>query len=142
MTWRTMAVRENAGGLRKLEETRDMWILKISGMVLHAAVRLAADVLQLALAVLAACVSFGGSVLQLIGRILGTLFVGSSILCLIMGLVTGREFWEMFLLGIAFGAIPAALQMLGEGGIHALRRMLSRIYGRVGVRPYSCNDPK
>lgn len=104
-----------------------MCILKISGMVLHAAVRLAAVVLQLALAVLAACVSFGGGVLQLIGRMLGTLFVGSSILCLIMGLVTGREFCEMFLLGVAFGAIPAALRRCGEGGINALRGILSWI---------------
>ncbi len=75
---------------------------------------------------LAAFVSFGG-ILRLIGGILGILFAGSSILCLIMGLVSGREFWEMFLLGIAFGAIPTMLRMCGESGIYAIRSILGRI---------------
>ena len=48
--------------------------------------------------VLAACVHFGGGVLHQIGRIVEILFTGSSILCLIMGQVSGREFWEMFFL--------------------------------------------
>lgn len=101
----------------------NMCALRITGMFLLVVLKMAAFALQIVLAVLAACVNFGGSVLQRIGRLLGILFAGSSIICLIMGLVSGREFWEMFFLGIAFGAVPAVLRMCGESGIYAIRNM-------------------
>ena len=104
-----------------------MSVLKIIGMILYAVVKAVTFALWFMLTVLAACIGFGGGVLQLIGGILGTLFAVSSILCLIMGLVSGREFWEMFLLGIAFGAVPIMLRMCGESGIYAIRSMLGRI---------------
>ena len=127
MTWQIMADREMPPGDRLKEEHEIVRVLRVSGMALHVVLKVAVFALQLVLTVLAACVYFGGGVLQRIGRIVGTLFVGSSIICLIMGLVSGREFWEMFLLGIAFGAVPAVLRMCGESGIYAIRSVLNKI---------------
>ena len=44
-----------------------------------------------------------------------------------MKLKVSEEFWQMFLLGIAFGAIPAFLTNVGRDGIYAVKGVLSRI---------------
>ena len=83
--------------------------------------------LQIALTILDAFVSFGGGVVKKIGGIIGGLFIMAGLMCLATGQVSGHEFWMMFLVGIAFGAIPAAAKMLGEEGICAVKNALSKI---------------
>jgi hypothetical protein len=104
-----------------------MIVLKIIGAILYAVLKVAVVFLQIALTILAAFVSFGGGVVKKIGGIIGGLFIMASLMCLATGQVSGHEFWMMFLVGIAFGAIPAAIKMLGEEGIFAVKNALSKI---------------
>ena len=50
-----------------------------------------------------------------------------SLLGLPMGIVSGKEFWQMFCMGIAFGVIPEFLTNVGRDGIYAVKGVLSRI---------------
>ena len=50
---------------------------------------------MIVLTFLATCISFGGRVFQLAGGLIGTLFVMGSLLGLPMGIVSGKEFWQM-----------------------------------------------
>ena len=100
-----------------------MIVLKIIGAILYAVLKVAVVFLQIALTILAAFVSFGGG----IGRIIGGLFIMASLMYLATGQVYGHEFWMMFLVGLAFGAIPAVAKMLGEEGIYAIKGLLSKI---------------
>lgn len=104
-----------------------MIVLKIIGVILYAVLKVAVVFLQIALTILAAFVSFGGGVVKKIGGIIGGLFIMASLMCLATGQVSGHEFWMMFLVGIAFGAIPAAAKMLGEEGIYAIKGALSKV---------------
>ena len=104
-----------------------MIVLKIIGVILYAVLKVAVVFLQIALTILAAFVSFGGGVVKKIGGIIGGLFIMASLMCMATGQVSGHEFWMMFLVGIAFGAIPAAAKMLGEEGIYAIKGALSKV---------------
>lgn len=104
-----------------------MIVLKIIGVILYAVLKVAVVFLQITLTILAAFVSFGGGVVKKIGGIIGGIFIMASLMCMATGQVSGHEFWMMFLVGIAFGAIPAAAMMLGEEGIFAVKNALSKI---------------
>lgn len=106
-----------------------MIVLKIIGVILYAVLKVAVVFLQIALTILAAFVSFGGGVVKKIGGIIGGLFIMASLMCLATGQVSGHEFWMMFLVGIAFGAIPAAVMMLCEEGIFVVKNALSLYIG-------------
>lgn len=104
-----------------------MNILKIIGWILYFALKMVIGVIQIVLTFLATCISFGGRVFQLVGVLIGILFVMGSLLGLPMGIVSGKEFWQMFFMGIAFGAIPEFLTNVGRDGIYAVKGVPSRI---------------
>jgi hypothetical protein len=104
-----------------------MIILKIIGWILYALLKMIIGVVQLILTFFVICIGFGGGVFQVIGGIIGFVFVLSSVLCLSSGIVTVKEFWQMFFLGIAFGAIPTFITTLGQEGIMAIKGVLSRV---------------
>lgn len=104
-----------------------MIILKIIGWILYIVLKMVIGVIQIVLTFLATCISFGGRVFQLAGGLIGTLFVMGSLIGLPMGIVSGKEFWQMFFLGIAFGAIPAFLASVGRDRIYAVKGVLNKI---------------
>lgn len=104
-----------------------MIILKIIGWTLYAVLKMVIGIVQIVLTFVATCIGFCGVVLQWVGGLIGTLFVLGSLLGLPMGIVSGKEFWQMFFLGIAFGAIPAFLTNAGRNGIYAVKGVLSRL---------------
>ena len=104
-----------------------MIVIKIIGAILYAVLKVAVVFLQIALTILAAFVSFGGGVVKKIGGIIGGLFIVASIMCLATGQVSSHEFWMMFLVGIAFGAIPTFIKLFGEEGIYVIKSILYKV---------------
>ena len=104
-----------------------MIILKIIGWILYAVLKMIIGVIQIILTFFATCISFGGGVFCTVGGIIGFVFVVASLLCLPSGIVIVKEFWPMFFLGVAFGAIPAVITNVGVEGIYAVKGLLSKI---------------
>ena len=104
-----------------------MIVLKIIGAILYAVLKIVIGLLQIALTIVGIFFSFGMGVFERIGEIIGGLFVIGSILCLIMGIASGKEFCGMFFLGLAFGGIPASVELIGIEGITAIKDTLSKI---------------
>ena len=68
-----------------------------------------------------------GGIVTKAGEIIGGLLILGSFLCVATGQVSGDIFLKMFLGGVAFGAIPAAITKLGEEGILALKGTLYKL---------------
>lgn len=104
-----------------------MIILKIIGWILYIVLKMVIGVIQIVLTFIATCICFGGGVFCTICGIIGFVFVVASLLCLPSGIVTVKEFWPMFFLGIALGAVPAFITNVGVEGIYAVKGLLSKI---------------
>lgn len=101
-----------------------MFILKIFKFLFKAILRVVLFFVQIILTVLAIVVGICGGYAELIGGIIGGLLILGSLLCIATGQVDGSIFVQMFLTGVAFSAIPAAIKALGEEGIYALKDAL------------------
>ena len=104
-----------------------MIVLKITGAILHTVLKAIVAVIQVILTLLGICLSFGIGVFMVVGGIIGSIFVFSSVLCLIMGIASVKEFWGMMLVGVLFGGIPQLIQLIGVESIYTLKKALSRI---------------
>ncbi len=104
-----------------------MIALTIFRTILYSILKLVLYFVQLILGLFVCFFSFGCGLFEKIGEFLGSIFVLGSILCLIMGIVEWKEFWSMFFVGVAFGAIPAFIKMLGEDTLCAIIKVLGEI---------------
>ena len=81
-------------------------------------------VIQIGLTAIAIVFSTIAGIGEVIGGILGIIFITTSLLGLLMGVVEGNVFWEMLLGGIAFKVIPTVIRVLCEEGIFAIKGAL------------------
>ena len=81
-------------------------------------------ILQLGLTVCSVVFSVFGGIGELIGSIVGIVLIARSLLCRVMGILEGPLFWEMFLGGVAFKAIPEAINKISEEGIEIVKGIL------------------
>ena len=84
-------------------------------------------VLQFGLTVCSIVFSVFGGIGELIGRIVGIVLIAGSLLCRVMGILEGPLFWKMFLGGVAFKAIPEAINAIGEEGIGIVKGALYKL---------------
>ncbi len=83
--------------------------------------------IEIALIALKCLIIIAGKYLGLIGGLVGGIFILGSFACLVTGVSTGMDVLKMFLTGVALGAIPEALVMIGEGGIDAVQNLLWKV---------------
>lgn len=101
--------------------------MRILKAILLAPVRIIVFAIQLVLTVGVVIFGAAGGIITKAGEIVGGLLILGSLLCVATGQITGDIFLKMFLGGVAFGAIPAAITKLGEEGIFLVKGVLSRI---------------
>lgn len=101
--------------------------MRILKAILLAPVRIIVFAIQLVLTVGVVIFGAAGGVITKAGEIVGGLLILGSLLCVATGQITEDIFLKMFLGGVAFGAIPAAITKLGEEGILAIKGALSNI---------------
>ncbi len=104
-----------------------MIILKILWAIVRTVLKIIISILQVILTVLAVGFGFAGGIFKLIGNLLGGLFIVGSLLSLMFGIMTVKEFWPMFLTGVAFGAIPNVITMYGQGAICTVKEILYKL---------------
>lgn len=101
--------------------------MRILKAILMAPVRVIVFFIQLVLTVGVVIFGAAGGIVTKAGEIVGGFLVLGSLLCVATGQITGDIFIKMFLGGVAFGAIPAAITKLGEEGILALKGTLYKL---------------
>ena len=101
--------------------------MRILKAILLAPVRIIVFAIQLVLTVGVVIFGAAGGIITKAGEIVGGLLILGSLLCVATGQITGDIFLKMFLGGVAFGAIPAAITKLGEEGILAVKGTLYRL---------------
>ncbi len=84
-------------------------------------------VLQFGLTVCSVVFSVFDGIGKLIGSVVGIVLIAGSLLCRVMGILEGHLFWEMFLGGVAFKAIPQAINAIGEEGIAVAKGALYKL---------------
>ncbi len=101
--------------------------MRILKAILLAPVRIIVFAIQLVLTVGVVIFGAAGGIITKAGEIVGGLLILGSLLCVATGQITGDIFLKMFLGGVAFGAIPAAITKLGEEGILGVKEAISRL---------------
>ena len=101
--------------------------MRILKAILLAPVRIIVFAIQLVLTVGVVIFGAAGGIITKAGEIVGGLLILGSLLCVATGQITGDIFLKMFLGGVAFGAIPAAITKLGEEGILAINGTLYKL---------------
>ncbi len=101
--------------------------MRILKAILLAPVRIIVFAIQLVLTVGVVIFGAAGGIITKAGEIVGGLLILGSFLCVATGQITGDIFLKMFLGGVAFGAIPAAITKLGEEGILAIKGTLYKL---------------
>jgi hypothetical protein len=101
--------------------------MRILKAILLAPVRIIVFAIQLVLRVGVVIFGAAGGIITKAGEIVGGLLILGSLLCVATGQITGDIFFKMFLGGVAFGAIPAAITKLGEEGILGVKEAISRL---------------
>lgn len=101
--------------------------MRVLKAILMLPVRIVVFAIQLILTVGVVIFGAAGGIVTKAGEIIGGLLILGSFLCVATGQVSGDIFLKMFLGGVAFGAIPAAITKLGEEGILALKGTLYKL---------------
>lgn len=101
--------------------------MRILKAILMMPVKIIIFAIQLILTVGVVIFGAAGGIVTKAGEIIGGLLILGSFLCVATGQVSGDIFLKMFLGGVAFGAIPAAITKLGEEGILALKGTLYKL---------------
>ena len=101
--------------------------MRMLKLILMAPVKIVMLFIQLVLTVCVVILGAAGGIVTKAGEIIGGLLILGSFLCVATGQVSGDIFLKMFLGGVAFGAIPAAITKLGEEGILALKGTLYKL---------------
>ena len=101
--------------------------MRILKAILLAPVRIIVFAIQLVLTVGVVIFGAAGGIITKAGEIVGGLLILGSLLCVATGQITGDIFLKMFLGGVAFGAIPAAITKLGEEGIFTIKEVLYKL---------------
>ncbi len=101
--------------------------MRILKAILMAPVRVIVFFIQLVLTLGVAIFGAAGGIVTKAGEIVGGLLILGCLLCVASGQISGDIFLKMFLGGVAFGAIPAAVTKLGEEGIFAIKGIIGRI---------------
>ena len=101
--------------------------MRVLKAILMLSVRIVVFAIQLILTVGVVIFGAAGGIVTKAGEIIGGLLILGSFLCVATGQVSGDIFLKMFLGGVAFGAIPAAITKLGEEGILALKGTLYKL---------------
>lgn len=76
------------------------------------------------LMIIASC---AGNLFRIAGGLIGGLLIFLSFIGLVGQVVNSREFFEMFICGICFIAIPQVTMILGVSGINRLRSFLAHL---------------
>lgn len=101
--------------------------MRILKAILMAPVRIIVFAIQIVLTVGVVIFGAAGGIVTKVGEIVGGLLILGSLLCVATGQISGDIFLKMFLGGVAFGAVPAAITKLGEEGIFAIKGIIGRI---------------
>ena len=101
--------------------------MKIFKTILLLPIKVVVIVLEAVLTILIYLITLVGQFLGIATGLVSGIFIIASFACLATGISAGAEFLKMFLTGVAIGAIPALLTMIGESGIDVIKGVLWKV---------------